>query len=76
MTMGLIEDNLKLHALVTNYQNMAIVDKETMSKLKQEIESLKNCANCRHIIWGEDELLCSKNWVGNKMDKCDHWQKL
>lgn len=37
-------------------------------------ESLKNCANCRHIIWGDGELLCSKNWVGNKMEKCLHWQ--
>lgn len=49
---------------------------DEINKLEQEVESLKNCANCRHIIWGEDELLCSKNWVGNKMDKCDHWQKL
>ena len=45
-------------------------------ELKQEIHELKNCANCRHIIWGDGELLCSKNWVGNKMDKCDYWQKL
>ena len=44
-------------------------------QLQAEVESLKNCANCRHIIWGDGELLCSKNWVGNKMDKCDHWQK-
>ena len=39
-------------------------------------ESLKNCANCRHIIWeGEVELLCSKNWVGDRFEKCRHWQK-
>ena len=39
-------------------------------------ESLKNCANCRHIIWdGEVEVLCSKNWVGDKFEKCRHWQK-
>lgn len=46
-----------------------------IKQLQAEVESLKNCANCRHIVWGEGELLCSKNWVGNKMDKCDHWQK-
>ena len=39
-------------------------------------ESLKNCANCRHIIWdGEVEVLCSKNWVGDRFEKCRHWQK-
>ena len=51
-------------------------DGERIKLLLKEVESLKNCANCRHIIWGVDELLCTKNWVGNKMDKCDHWQKL
>lgn len=48
---------------------------EIIKQLQAEVESLKNCANCRHIIWGDGELLCSKNWVGNKMDKCKHWQK-
>ena len=43
-------------------------------QLRAEAESLKNCANCRNIIWGDGELLCSKNWVGNKMEKCLHWQ--
>ena len=52
-----------------------VSDKDLIKQLQAEVESLKNCANCRHIIWGDGELLCSKNWVGNKMDKCDHWQK-
>lgn len=55
--------------------NTVMYLQQQIKQLQAEVESLKNCANCRHIIWGDGELLCSKNWVGNKMDKCDHWQK-
>ena len=57
-------------------QGLMVEIAKEVKRMRAEIESLKNCANCRHIIWGDGELLCSKNWVGNKMDKCDHWQKL
>ena len=57
-------------------QGLMVEIAKDVKRMREEIESLKNCANCRHIIWGDDELLCTKNWVGDKMDKCDHWQKL